>query len=59
MEAISKMGPLVTDTLVTTLTKLSTSQEAKDNRLNKMSQKLEERKTTLTNQFNDFQRSQK
>ena len=52
------MGPSVTYTLVTALTKLSTSQEAMDNRLNEMSKKFEERNTTLTSQFNDFQENQ-
>ena len=36
MDAFSEMGPSVTDTLVIALTKLSTSQEAVDNRLNEM-----------------------
>ena len=58
MDAFSEMGPSVTDTLVTTLTKLSTSQEAMDNRQNEMSKKFEERNTTLTNHFNDFQKNQ-
>ena len=58
MDAFSEMGPSVTDTLVTALTKLSTSQEAKDNRLNEVSEKFEERNTTLKNQFNDFQKNQ-
>ena len=58
MDAFSEMGPSVTDTLVTALTKLSTSQEAMDNRLNEMSKKFGERNTTLTNQFNDFQKNQ-
>ena len=57
MDAFSEMGPSVTDTLVTALTKLSTSQEAMDNRLNEMSKRFE-RNTTLTNQFNDFQKNQ-
>ena len=39
MDAFGKKGPSVTDTLVTTLTKLSTSYEARDNRLNEMSKK--------------------
>ena len=52
------MAPSVTDTLVTALTKLSTSQEAMDNRPNEMSKKFEERNTTLTRQFNDFQENQ-
>ena len=56
MDAFSEMGPSFTDTLVTALTKLSTSQEAMDNRLNEMSKKFEERNTTLTNQFNDFRK---
>ena len=58
MDAFSEMGPSVTDTLVTALTKLSTSQEAMDNRLNEMSKKVEERNTTLLNQFNSFQKNQ-
>ena len=58
LDAYSEMGPSVTDTLVTALTKLSTSQEAMDNRLNEMSKKFEERNTTLTNQINDFQKNQ-
>ena len=56
LDAFSENGPPVTDTLVTALTKLSTSQEAMDNRLNEKSKKFEERNTTLTNQFNDFQK---
>ena len=51
------MGPSVTDKIVTALTKLSTSQEAMDNRLNEMSKKFQERNSTLTNQFNDFQKN--
>ena len=58
MDASSEMGPSVTDTLVTALTKLSTSQEAMDNRLNEMSKMFQERNTTLTNQFNDFEKNQ-
>ena len=38
-DAFIEMGPSVTDTFVTALTKLSTSQEAMDNRLNEMSKK--------------------
>ena len=40
MDAFSEMGPSVTDTLVTALTKLSSSQEAMDNRLYEMSKKV-------------------
>ena len=58
MDAFSEMRPSVTHTLVTALTKLSTSQEAMDNRLNEMSKKSEERNTILTNQINDFQKNQ-
>ena len=58
MDAFSEMGPSVTDTLVTALTKLSTSQEAMDNRLNEISKKFEERNTTLTNECNDFRKNQ-
>ena len=46
MDAFIEMGPSVTDTLVTALTKLSTSQEAMDNRLNEMSKNFEERNAT-------------
>ena len=45
MDAFSEMGPSVTDTLVSALTKLSMSQEALDNRLNEMSKKFQERNT--------------
>ena len=58
MDACREMGPSVTDTLVTALKKLSTSQEAMENRLNEMSEKFEERNTTLTNQINEFQKNQ-
>ena len=58
MDAFSEIGPSVTDALVTALTKLITSQEAMDNRLNEMSTKFEERNTTLTNQINDFENNQ-
>ena len=58
MDAFSEMGPSVTDTLVTALTKLSTSQEAMDNRLNEMSKQFEERNTNLTNQLEAFQKTQ-
>ena len=58
MDAFSEMGPSVTDTLVTALTRFSTSQEAMDNRLTELSKQFEERNTTLTNQFNNFQKNQ-
>ena len=58
MDAFSEMGSSVTDTLGSSLTKLSTSQEAMDNRLNEKSKKFEERNTTLTNQFYNFQKNQ-
>ena len=58
IDAFSEVGLSVTDTLVTVLTKLSTSQEAMDNRLNERSKKFEERNTTVTNQLNDFQKNQ-
>ena len=58
MDALSEMGPSVNDTLVNALTKLSTSQEAMDRRLNELSKKFEERNTTLTYQFSDFQKNQ-
>ena len=37
MDAFSAMGPSITDTLVTAMTKLSGNQEAMDNRLVKFS----------------------
>ena len=58
MDAFSEMGRSVTDKLATAFTKLSTSQEAMDNRRNEMSKTFEERNTTLTNQFYDFQKNQ-
>ena len=58
MDAISELGTSVNGKLVTALTKLSTSQEAMDNRLNEMSKKFDERNITLTNQINDFQKNQ-
>ena len=57
MDAFGEMGPWVTDTLVTALTKLSTSQEAMDHRLNKISKKVEKRNVTLMNQSNDSQKN--
>ena len=48
MDEFSEMGLSVTDTLVTDLKKMSTSQEAMDKRWNGISKKFEERKTTLT-----------
>ena len=58
LDVFSEMGPSVTDTLVTVLPKLSTSQEAVDNRLTEMSKQFEQRNTTLKNQFNNFQKNQ-
>ena len=58
MDAFSEIGPTVTDTLVTALAKLSTSQEAFDNRLNEMTKKFEERKTALSNQLEYVQKLQ-
>ena len=58
MDAFSEMGPSVIDTLFTALTRLSTSEEAIDNRLNEMSISFEERNTTLTNQINELQKNQ-
>ena len=58
MDAFSEIGPTVTDTLVTALTKLSTSQEALDNRLNEMSKKFEERNNALSNQLENVQKLQ-
>ena len=59
MDAFSEIGPTVTDTLVTALTKLSTSQEALDNRLNEMSKKFEERNNALSNQLENVQKLQR
>ena len=58
MDAFSEIGPTVSDTLVTALTKLSTSQEALDNRLNVMSKKFEERNFALSNQLEIVQKLQ-
>ena len=58
LDAFSEIGPTVTDTLVTALTKLSTSQEALDNRLNEMSKKFEERNNALSNQLENVQKLQ-
>ena len=58
MDAFSEMRPSVTDNLVTALTKLSTSQEALDNRLNEISKKFEERNTALSNQLDNVQKLQ-
>ena len=51
-----EIGPSVTVTLVSALTKLSTSQDAVDNHLNGTSKKFDERNTGLTNQLNVFLR---
>ena len=56
MDAFSEMGHSVTDTLVTALAELSTSQGGIDIGLNGISRKFEERNTNLTNQINDFQK---
>ena len=55
MDRFSPMGPLVTDTIVTLVTDLGKGQERMDNWLNGMWQKTEERNTSLTIQFKDFQ----
>ena len=56
MDAISGIGPTVTDTLVRTLTKLSSTQKAMDNCLNEMSKKFEERITALTNKVENVRK---
>ena len=48
----------MSDNLVTALTKLSTSQEALENRLSEMSKKFEERNTALSNQLDNVQKFQ-
>ena len=58
MDAFSETGPSVPDTLVTALTEFSTSQEAKEKRLNELSKTFEKRNTTLTNHFKDFSKNQ-
>ena len=58
MDAFSEMGPSVSDTLVTARTKLSTSQEAMDNRLNEFSKQMEERNTTFTNNLEASNKNQ-
>ena len=57
MDAFNEMGPMVTDTLVTALTKLSTSQEAMHNRLSENSKKIEGPDATFTNQLNNFRKT--
>ena len=57
MDTFSEMGPSVTDTLVTAVTKLCTSQVAMDSRLNEMSKQFEERNLNLTNQLEIFQKN--
>ena len=54
-----KMGSSVKDTLTAALTKLSTSKNTMDNRLNENSKKLEKCKITLTKQLSDFQKNGK
>ena len=49
MSSFSEIGPSVRDTLVTALTKLSTSQEAMDNGVNKLFKKFKERNANLAN----------
>ena len=51
LDAFSEIGPTLSDTSVTALTKPSTSQKALDNRLIEMSKKFEERNMTLSNQL--------
>ena len=58
MDAFSEMGPSVTDTVFIAPTKMSTSQEAMDNRLNEMPKNFDERNATLTDQSNDFKKNQ-
>ena len=47
MDVFSATGPTVTDTLINTLTNLSHSQEAMDNRMDEMSKKWRNRLITL------------
>ena len=56
MDAFREIGPTVTDTLVRALTKLSSTQEAMDNRLNEMSKKLEGRITALINKVENVRK---
>ena len=58
MVAFSELGRSVSDTLVTALTKLSTSQEGMENRLNEISKLMEERNTTFTNNLETFNKNQ-
>ena len=58
MDAFSEMGPTVTDTLVNALTKLSQSQDAMDNRLNEMSEKMEEQTNNITTKLQPPQKNQ-
>ena len=49
MSVFSEIGPSVADTLVTGLTKLSTSQEAMDSGVNELFKRFEERNTNSAN----------
>ena len=51
LDASSEIGQTLSDTLVTALTKPSTSQKTLDNCLIEMSKKFEERKMALSNQL--------
>ena len=55
LDAFSEMGPSVTDTLVTALTK---QHESRSNGQSTKRNVAKVRTTTLTNQFNDFQKNQ-
>ena len=58
LDAFSEIGPTVTDTLVTALTKLSTIHEDLNNRFKKMSKKFEECNTALSNQLENVHKLQ-
>ena len=55
MDALSEIGPSVTDALATTFLKLSSSQEAMEFGLDEVRTKIEERITAL-NQLNCFEK---
>ena len=59
MDAFSEMGPLLTETSVTAVTKLFTIKRAVDKHLNETSKACEEQKAPLTNQIKDLQQKNK
>ena len=59
MDSFSEMGPSLTETPVTAVTKLFTSKRALDKHLNETSKACEEQKAPLTNQMKDLEQKNK